>query len=89
MLKVVPKEEVAKRTQAMRDAIPEDERLFVADSIREYAAGMESRYQQFCHSLRSSFGNQADIIIKEVNHHNFDWERYVASRIEGSTDESK
>ncbi len=87
MIKVIPKEEIARRTKAMKDAIPEGKRSFVADSIRQYASDMEYCYQQLCHCLKDSFGNEADVVIKEINHHNFDWERSVASRLEGTIDE--
>ena len=87
MLRVIPKEEIRARTEAMHQAIPETDRASVADDIRKYADDMESRYQQLTHSLRERFGSNAETIIKELNRADFKWERTVADRLEDKADD--
>ncbi|GEM_PF-3177460 len=87
MLRVIPKEEIRARTEAMRRAIPEDQRAAVADEIRRYANGIESRYRQITESLRECFGDKAEAVIGELNRHECGWERDVADRLEGRKDD--
>ncbi len=55
----------------------------VANLLRQYVSDMESRYELLFQSLKNDVGSSAtDIIIKEVNHHKYDFERMLAERIE-------
>lgn len=87
MLRVIPKEEIRARTEAMRRAIPEDQRAAVADEIRRYANDIESRYRQITESLRERFGGKVEVVIRELNRHECGWERDVADRLEGRKDD--
>jgi len=87
MLLPIPKAELRARTRAMRRAIPADQRASVADEIRRYADDMEARYRQLTDSLTQRFGPAAQAVIKELNRPDFNWERSVADRLEGKTDD--
>jgi hypothetical protein len=87
MVRVIPKEEIRARTEAMRRAIPEDQRAAVADEIRRYANDIESCYRQITESLRERFGAKAEVVIRELNRHECGWERDVADRLEGRKDD--
>jgi len=87
MLRVIPQEEIRARTEAMRRAIPEHERASVADEIRRYADDMDARYRQITESLTRRFGPDAHAVIKELNRHDFRWERDVADRLEAKRDD--
>jgi hypothetical protein len=87
MLRLIPKEEIRARTEAMRRAIPADQRASVADEIRRYADDMDARYRQITDSLIRRFGPDAQAVIKELNRHDFRWERDVADRLEAKRDD--
>ena len=83
MLRAIPKQQIRARTEAMRRTIPEDQRAAVADEIRRYADDTESLYRQITVSLRARFGEDAEVVVKELNRHECGWERDVADRLEG------
>lgn len=87
MLRVIPEAEIRARTDAMRRAIPEDQRAAVADEIRKYADDSESLYRHITESLRARFGDEAEAVIKELNRRECGWERDVADRLEGKKDD--
>ena len=88
MLRVIPEEKIAARTQAMRAAIPKDKRGITAEAIRRYADDMDARYRQLAEFFRDSLGDVAtEVILKEMNTPKFDWERSVANRLEGKRDD--
>jgi hypothetical protein len=86
MLRVIPEGEMRRRTEALLAAIPEPRREAVAREIRRYAHDMDERYQQLGALLSQQLGEGAEIVIKEMNKPNFDWDRTVADRIEGKQD---
>jgi hypothetical protein len=67
----------------MRRAVPPEQRATVADAIRRYADDMDARYRQITDWLTERLGDEAQAVIKELNHHSFAWERGAAERLEG------
>ncbi len=87
MLRVISEEEMEKRTAALIKAVPEEKREVVAREIRRYAEDMDRRHSQLAESLEKHLGKGAEVVLKEMNKPNFEWDRNVADRVEGKTRE--
>ena len=85
MLRIISEEEMQERTAALIKAVPNEKREVIAQEIRRYADDMDRRHSQLADLLEKHLGQGAKVVLKEMNKHEFAWERNVADRIEGKT----